>query len=156
MLRYWNDVVSHDQAQSLVDSIAKVFTGFIESPSESISAAKLEDQTLTEQPSEWSSSQTSVSERVKTNRKSLDGTAIQKIIDDRVHEIIGQMLRDGKLMVPGLATDSLSGYGHPDSVGSPFQLEGLQGEADDSGVCSATSRSSQDGMSADEIGRAHV
>lgn len=149
MLRYWNDVVSDDQAQSLVDSIAKVFAGFIESPSESISAAKLDDQALTEQPSEWSSSQTSVSERAKTNRKSLDGTAIQKIIDDRVHEIIGQMLRDGKLMVPGMATDSLSGYGHPDSVGSPFQLEGLQGEADDSGVCSATSRSSQDVMSAD-------
>lgn len=150
MLRYWNDVVSDDQAQSLVDSIAKVFAGFIEAPSATLSAAKLDEMSLASQPSELSSSQTSVSDRVQTNRKSLDGTAIQKIIDDRVHEIIGQMLRDGKLMVPGLATDSLSGYGHPDSVGSPaFQIEGIQGGADDSGVCSATSRSSEDGMSAD-------
>lgn len=150
MLRYWNDVVSDDQAQSLVDSIAKVFAGFIEAPSATLSAAKLDEKSLASQPSELSSSQTSVSDRVQTNRKSLDGTAIQKIIDDRVHEIIGQMLRDGKLMVPGLATDSLSGYGHPDSVGSPaFQIEGIQGGADDSGVCSATSRSSEDGMSAD-------
>ncbi|KAJ5098889.1 hypothetical protein N7532_005890 [Penicillium argentinense] len=149
MLRYWNDVVSDDQAQSLADAIAKVFTGFIESPSATIPATKLEERVLTEQSFEWDNSQGPISEKAKTNRKSLDGTAIQKIIDDRVHEIIGQMLRDGKLMVPGMATDSLSGYGHPDSVGSPFPLDGLQGGADDSGVCSSTSRSSEEGMSAD-------
>jgi non-ribosomal peptide synthase protein (TIGR01720 family) len=148
MLRYWNDMVSDDQAQGLVDSIAKVFSTFIESPSASLSSLKLEGS-LEEQKSEWAKSQSTLNEKAKSGIEGLDSAAIQKIIDSRVHEIIGQMLRDGKLMVPHMQLESLSGYGHPDNgVDSPYPLEGIPG-ADDSGVCSATSRSSEDGFLVD-------
>ncbi|KAJ5684602.1 uncharacterized protein N7477_000947 [Penicillium maclennaniae] len=150
MLRYWNDVISDSQAQSLVDTIAKVFTGFIESPAVTLSAANFAEKAV-ENGSGWDSPQTSFSEKAKPTLEGLDGAAIQKMIDDRVTEVIGQMLRDGKLMVPQgprLQTSS-SGYGHTDDgIDSPYPLEGMQG-ADDSGICSATSRSSEDGMSAD-------
>jgi aryl carrier-like protein len=150
MLRYWNDMVSDDQAQGLVNSIAKVFTSFIEAPSSKISCLKLENSILEEQNSEWTKSQSTLNEKVKSGIEGLDSAAIQKIIDNRVHEIIGQMLRDGKLMVPHMRPESFSGYGHPDDgVDSPYPLEdGIQG-ADDSGVCSATSRSSEEGLLAD-------
>lgn len=154
MLRYWNDVISDEQAQSLVDSIAMVFTGFIESPFATVSTFSLSDKSVDE-TSEYGTSQSSLNEKTRPLSEDLDSTAIQKIIDSRVHEIIGQMLKDGKLtvpqtaqmpQVPRLQTD-LSGYGHPDDgVDSPYPL--TQG-ADDSGVCSATSRSSEEGMSAD-------
>lgn len=150
MLRYWNDVVSDGQAQSLVDTIAKVFTGFIESPATTLSAAKFGEKAV-ENGSDWDNSQATFSEKTKPALEGLDGAAIQKMIDDRVTEVIGQMLRDGKLMVPQVPhlQTSLSGYGHPDDgVDSPYPMDGMQG-ADDSGICSATSRSSVDGISAD-------
>lgn len=148
MLRYWNDIVSDDQAQSLVDTIAKVFTGFIESPSATVSASKFDAKVPEEQTSDWDTSQATFNEKMKPEVDTVNGTSIQKIVDDRVHEIIGQLLREGKLMVPGMQGD-LSSYGHhDDGVDSPYPSDGNQG-ADDSGVCSATSRSSEEGMSAD-------
>lgn len=144
LLRYWNDVVSDEQVQALADTVARVFNGFIENPSSTISESKFDNDVQQEQPLEWDYSQSAYSEKGKPVEQMMDGNAIQKMVDDRVHELIGQLLREGKLAVPHLQ----SGYGHPDgSVDSPYQLEGIQG-ADDSGVCSATSRSSEDGMSA--------
>ncbi|KAJ5107519.1 hypothetical protein N7456_004194 [Penicillium angulare] len=149
MLRYWNDVVSDEMAQSLVDTIANVFTGFIESPTTTISSSEFNGGVTSEQASDWDNSQATFNDKIKPTTDALDGVAIQKIIDDRVHQIIGQMLRDGKLMVPQIQTSGLSGYGHPDDgIDSPYPLEGTQG-ADDSGVCSATSRCSEEGVSAD-------
>ncbi|KAK4867831.1 hypothetical protein LT330_007490 [Penicillium expansum] len=148
LLRYWNDVVSDEEAQALADTIAKVFTGFIESP-----AATLSQSTFTSEAEpeslDWDRSQTTLADKAKSTGEAIDGSAIQKIIDERVHEIIAQMLREGKLTVPPIRTEGLSSYGdHIDAIPhSPYQL-GIQG-ADDSGVCSATSRSSEDGMSAD-------
>ncbi|EKV21467.1 Nonribosomal peptide synthase Pes1 [Penicillium digitatum] len=148
LLRYWNDVVSDEQAQSLAETIAKVFSGFIESPAATLSqstfSAAAEPELL-----DWDRSQTTLADKAKSTGDAIDSCAIQKIIDDRVHEIIGQMLREGKLTVPPISTEGLSSYGgHTDTVpDSPYQL-GVQ-EADDSGVCSATSCSSEDGMSAD-------
>ncbi|KAJ5546688.1 hypothetical protein N7494_004273 [Penicillium frequentans] len=149
MLRYWSDVVSDEQAQSLVDTIARVFTGFIESPTATIASSNFGGSVAEELASESNYSQSTSNEKVKPVVDALDGVAIQKIIDNRVHEIIGQMLREGKLMVPKIQTSGLSGYGHTDDgIDSPYPLEGNQ-EADDSGVCSATSRCSEEGMSAD-------
>ncbi|KAJ5777393.1 hypothetical protein N7520_000639 [Penicillium odoratum] len=149
MLRYWSDVVSDEQAQSLVDTIAKVFTGFIEAPTATVSSLNLHGSVADELASESIYSQSTANEKVKAVIDPLDGVAIQKIIDNRVHEIIGQMLREGKLMVPQIQTSSLSGYGHTDDgIDSPYPMEGNLG-ADDSGVCSATSRCSEEGMSAD-------
>ncbi|KAJ5637561.1 hypothetical protein N7490_007440 [Penicillium lividum] len=149
MLRYWSDVVSDEQAQSLVDTIAKVFTGFIEAPTATVSSLNLHGSATEELASVSIYSQSTVNEKVKAVPDPLDGVAIQKIIDNRVHEIIGQMLREGKLMVPQVQTSSLSGYGHTDDgIDSPYPMEGNLG-ADDSGVCSATSRCSEEGMSAD-------
>lgn len=146
MLRYWNDVVSDEQAQGLVDTIARVLTCFIESPAALISSSEFAGKGPQERASDWDNSQV---EKPKRGVDSLDGTAIEKIIDDRVHEIIGQLLREGKLMVPGVQTDSLAGYGHSiDDVDSPYPSND-HGGADDSGVCSATSRSSEEGVSAD-------
>lgn len=153
MLRYWNDLVSEDQAQSLVDTIAKVFTGFIESPNVAIASSNFTGVATEERSAEWDRPDATFNEKMKPNKDSLDGVAIQKIIDDRVHEIIGQMLREGKLMVPQIQTSGLSNYGHPDDAidsgfESAYPMAGHPG-ADDSGVCSATSRCSEDGMSAD-------
>lgn len=149
MLRYWSDVVSDEQAQSLVDTIARVFTGFIESPTATIASSNFGGSAVEELASESNYSQSTSNEKVKPMVDALDGVAIQKIIDNRVHEIIGQMLREGKLMVPQIQTSGLSAYGHTDDgIDSPYPLEGNQG-ADDSGVCSATSRCSEEGMSAD-------
>ena len=154
LLRYWNDVVSDEQAQALADAVARVFTVFIESPTATLSESKL-DAPVTAGSMDWAQSQSALADKAKSTKSvkstgdGLDSSAIQKIIDDRVHEIIGRMLREGKLMVPPIQTDGLSSYGgHTDATAdSPYQL-GIQG-ADDSGVCSATSRSSEDGMSAD-------
>ncbi|CAL5871063.1 uncharacterized protein PFLUO_LOCUS5309 [Penicillium psychrofluorescens] len=147
LLRYWSDVVSDEQAQYLADTIAKVFTGFIETPSATMLESKFEAELPHEQqPAEWDYSQSAYSEKPKQSDQALDNNSIQRIIDDRVHEIIGQLLREGKLTVPGIQTEGLSGYS--DAVDSSYGASGIQG-ADDSGVCSATSRSSEDGMSAD-------
>jgi aryl carrier-like protein len=147
LLRYWNDVVSDDQAQALADTIAKVFTGFIESPNSTLSQIKLGADSASESV-DWDRSQTTLADKAKSTGEALDNSAIQKIIDDRVHEIIGRKLREGKLQVPSIQTTGLSDYVRTDVTADlPYQL-GMQG-ADDSGVCSATSRSSEEGMSAD-------
>jgi aryl carrier-like protein len=153
-LRYWNDVVSDDQAQALADMVGRVFTGFIESPTATLSQSKF-NAPIAASSMDWAQSQSTLADKAKSTKsvkstgEGMDSNAIQKIIDDRVHEIIGQMLREGKLTVPPIQTDGLSAYGSQTdaTVDSPYQL-GNQG-ADDSGVCSETSRSSEDGMSAD-------
>ncbi|KAJ5587710.1 uncharacterized protein N7459_003475 [Penicillium hispanicum] len=150
MLRYWNDVVSDEQAQSLVDAISNVFNSFIESPAALVSSLEFVGKGQKEQSSEWDNAQVTFNEKAKPGLENIDGAAIEKIVDDRVHEIIGQLLREGKLMVPGVQTDSLAGYDNSvDGANSPYPLDGIQGGADDSGVCSATSRSSEEGVSAD-------
>ncbi|KAJ5576610.1 hypothetical protein N7535_003536 [Penicillium sp. DV-2018c] len=148
LLRYWNDVVSDEEAQALADTIAKVFTGFIESPAATLEVSKFGAEAASESM-DWDRSQSTLADKAKSAGDAIDSSAIQKIIDDRVHEIIGRMLREGKLTVPPIKTEGLSNFGgHTDAtVDSPYQL-GMQ-EADDSGVCSATTRSSEDGMSAD-------
>lgn len=153
LLRYWNDVVADDQAQALADTIARVFTGFIESPTATLSQSKF-DAPIPTDSMRWDYSQTTLaantmsSKSVKSSGEGIDSSAIQKIVDDRVHEIIEKMLREGKLTVPPSQTDEVSSYGQTGpTVNSPYEL-GIQG-ADDSGVCSATSRSSEDGMTAD-------
>ncbi|KAJ5429495.1 AMP-dependent synthetase/ligase [Penicillium cf. griseofulvum] len=112
LLRYWNDIVSDDEAQTLADTIAKVFTGFIESPAATLSQSTFASQSEPESV-DWDRSQSTLAEKAKSTGDAIDSVAIQKIIDDRVHEIIG-----------------------------------IEGE-DDSGVSSAASRPSEDGMSAD-------
>ncbi|KXG45667.1 AMP-dependent synthetase/ligase [Penicillium griseofulvum] len=148
LLRYWNDIVSDDEAQTLADTIAKVFTGFIESPAATLSQSTFASESEPESV-DWDRSQSTLAEKAKSTGEMIDSAAIQKIIDDRVHEIIGRMLREGKLTVPPIRTDGLPRYGGPtDAIASsPYQL-GIEGE-DDSGVSSAASRPSEDGMSAD-------
>ncbi|OQE37713.1 hypothetical protein PENCOP_c009G04857 [Penicillium coprophilum] len=150
LLRYWNDIVSDDEAQSLADTIAKVFTGFIESPSATLSQSTFVPDAEPESV-DWGNSQTTLAEKAKSTGDAIDSAAMQKLIDDRVHEIIGQMLREGKLTVPPIRTDGLSGYGGPSAAitQSPYQL-GMQGEdEDDSSDSSGISRPSEDGISAE-------
>ena len=147
MLRYWNDLVSDDQAQCMVDSIAKVFDGFIDSPSATISSLRLEASMVEDHASDWAVSQSTLNEKSRMGTDIFDDAAIQKLVDSRVHEIIGQMVREGKLMVPhsqqqiSAPVDDVE-----DETESSYKLDRMRGTADDSGVCSASSRSSEDGL----------
>ncbi|CAG8213563.1 unnamed protein product [Penicillium olsonii] len=152
LLRYWNDVVSDDQAQALSDTIARVFTGFIESSTATLSQSKF-DVPAPADPMRWDYSQTTLAnttsnKSVKSATEGIDSTTIQKIIDDRVHEIIGRMLKEGKLTVPPAQEDSVSSYNNTDTSASSPYVSQIQG-ADDSGVCSETSDASEDGTSAE-------
>ncbi|OQE06785.1 hypothetical protein PENVUL_c016G05101 [Penicillium vulpinum] len=146
LLRYWNDIVSDDEAQALADTIAKVFTGFIESPSATLSQSTFIAEAEPESV-DWDNSQTTLAEKAKSTGDAIDSAAIQKIIDDRVHEIIGRMLREGKLTVPPIRTEGLSSFGgHIDAIAeSPYQL-GIQGGGN-LDIRSETSLSSEDGVS---------
>ncbi|CAG8122380.1 unnamed protein product [Penicillium salamii] len=152
LLRYWNDVVSDEQAQELSDTIARVFTGFIDSSTATLSQSNF-GASIPADPMRWDYSQTTLAANSTSNKsvkstEGIDSVAMQKIIDDRVHEIIGRMLREGKLTVPPVQTDSMSSYDHTDtSTTSQYEL-GNQG-AHDSGVCSETDHSSEDGASAE-------
>ncbi|KAJ5489299.1 Nonribosomal peptide synthetase 1 [Penicillium diatomitis] len=156
MLRYWNDMVSDDQAQYMVESIAKVFEGFIESPSATVSSFKLEPDVIEGQASDWAVSQSTLNEKSRSGFESIDDAAIQKLVDNRVHQIIEQMVREGKLMVPHSHQESLAAVQqdedqdeYEDELDSSYQLDRLRGTADDSGVCSASSRSSEDAFGVD-------
>ncbi|KAJ5893957.1 hypothetical protein N7495_005648 [Penicillium taxi] len=135
MLRYWSDVVSDEQGQFLVDSIAKVFTGFIESPDEAITAISFKSK---------ASKRPSPLETNNSPSTKIDEASIQKMVDDRVNAIIEKMLREGKLGPSASTTDLSGGFGHPDNgIDSPASSP-IQEDADRSDADSITSQSSQE------------
>ncbi|XHF97288.1 hypothetical protein AWENTII_000881 [Aspergillus wentii] len=87
LLRYWTDSVSDQQAKDLADSIARVFTSFIEKPSTLVSQLEL-------------SGGAQSNAVLPMDGLALDNDTFNKLIENRVYEVIGQMLRDGKLALP--------------------------------------------------------
>lgn len=103
MLRYWTDALSEAQAKGLADAIAQVFTSFIEKPSESISELEVHGKTLKVdalRPRKLSQSING------TPLEGLDNHSLTRLIDDRVNEVIRQMLREGQLRLPSQSDKS--------------------------------------------------
>lgn len=92
--------MSETQAKGLADAIAQVFTCFIERPSEPISELDILVDALqgrTHRPHKLSRP---IRGDVNGTAKGMDSNSIQKLIDDRVHEVISQMLRNGQFAIP--------------------------------------------------------
>ena len=101
LLRYWTDAVPDSQAKCLADAIAQVFTCFIENPSESISELEIYGDAVPDHTRR----QRKVPQPVNGNANAPEedignNSSIRKLIDDRVHEVIGQMLKGGKIAIP--------------------------------------------------------
>lgn len=99
LLRYWTDSLSETQAKGLADAIAQVFTRFIEKPSEPISEMDVHGKAL--QVNALRSRR--VSQATVDYR---DGSSLKRLIDDRVNEVISQMLKDGKLTIPSIQSET--------------------------------------------------
>ncbi|PWY81945.1 nonribosomal peptide synthase Pes1 [Aspergillus heteromorphus CBS 117.55] len=91
LLRYWTDSVTESQAKDLADAIAKVFACFVDEPTKLVSGLGLRNLP---QNRGLHSREPIIADQL------IDSYALQRIIDDRVNEIIGQMLEDGKLALP--------------------------------------------------------
>ncbi|KAE8152814.1 nonribosomal peptide synthase Pes1 [Aspergillus avenaceus] len=88
LLRYWTDSVSDSQAKDLADAIARVFACFLDSPSMLVSDLQLAP---INPPQETS--------YPLADLHFLNSDALRKIIDNRVNEIISQMVKEGSLTV---------------------------------------------------------
>ncbi|RAL11456.1 nonribosomal peptide synthase Pes1 [Aspergillus homomorphus CBS 101889] len=90
LLRYWTDSVTEDQAKDLSDAIAKIFTSFIEKPCRLVSDLGLHSL----RPASQFTKGPLIADQL------IDNYALQQLIDSRVNEIIGNMLKEGKLAIP--------------------------------------------------------
>ncbi|RAH74069.1 nonribosomal peptide synthase Pes1 [Aspergillus aculeatinus CBS 121060] len=90
LLRYWSDSVTETQAKDLSDAIAKIFTCFIEKPSRLVADLGLHNL----RPASQFTKGPLIADQL------IDSYALQQFIDSRVNEIIGNMLKEGKLSVP--------------------------------------------------------
>ncbi|RAK95786.1 nonribosomal peptide synthase Pes1 [Aspergillus ibericus CBS 121593] len=104
LLRYWSNSVTETQAKDLADAITKVFTCFVEEPSKLVSSLNLRNK-LPQNRISQSNREPIIADHL------IDSYALQKLIDDRVNEIIGQMLKEGKLTIP-LAQSQDTRYSH--------------------------------------------
>ncbi|KAL4821204.1 hypothetical protein BDW67DRAFT_179907 [Aspergillus spinulosporus] len=102
LVRYWSDAISTDQANRLVAGIARVFVSFIESPSESISSLQGPNSGLPpNQQDDDLRSRISLrrrsSVRSRSSKLSINDPRIQQQIDQRVNEILSQILKKDDL-----------------------------------------------------------
>ncbi|PKY07567.1 nonribosomal peptide synthase Pes1 [Aspergillus campestris IBT 28561] len=100
LLRYWTDTVSDDRARLLANAVCKVFTSFIDRPSEKVSDLVIRGELS--KPSKPSQARPSSEPQ---NGDGLTGNTVnrellQSLIDNRVNEIIGSMIEGGKLATP--------------------------------------------------------
>ncbi|KAJ0418108.1 hypothetical protein BJY00DRAFT_315323 [Aspergillus carlsbadensis] len=102
LLRYWSDAISTDNANRLVAGIAKVLAMFIDGSSRSISTLDPSiPKELSKQEVGQSQSHTSLrrrsSVRSRSPRLSTSNPQIQHQIDERVNEILSQLLNPDQL-----------------------------------------------------------
>ncbi|KAH8425870.1 nonribosomal peptide synthase Pes1 [Aspergillus melleus] len=120
LLRFWTDAVSENEAKDLADSIAQVFTCFVEDPSRLVSELTLAGEPLQihDQPPKGAA---------LSDLRLLDHDYLQKLIDQRVNEAISQMIKTGKLV---LAQPD----GQDKNQFDEYQLKGLESpfQADES------------------------
>ncbi|KAL4933021.1 uncharacterized protein BDV17DRAFT_287381 [Aspergillus undulatus] len=97
LLRYWSDVISDVQANHLVAGLGNVFTTLIEAPTHSVSTFNAIDNTRANQPNAQPEPQISLrrrgSVRSRRSRFSISDPLIQQKIDERVNEILSQLLK---------------------------------------------------------------
>lgn len=96
LLRYWTDAISESQARDLAEAIAQVFTCFVERPSDAISTLGLYDEP----------SRTNPIQSRNSTPNDLGNDSIQNLIDARVHEVVSQMVREGRLSIPAAAAQT--------------------------------------------------
>ncbi|KAL2858790.1 hypothetical protein BJX68DRAFT_262327 [Aspergillus pseudodeflectus] len=102
LLRYWTDAISTDQANRLVAGIAKVLTTFIDGSSRLISTLNQSiPEGVSKQEDEKLKSHTSLrrrsSVRSRSPRLSISDPQVQQHIDQRVNEILSQLLNPDQL-----------------------------------------------------------
>ncbi|KAL2846707.1 hypothetical protein BJY01DRAFT_247134 [Aspergillus pseudoustus] len=102
LLRYWSDAISTDQANRLVASIAKMLAMFIDGSSRSVSSLRRSSSVnLSKQEDSGSLSNTGLqrrsSVRLRSPRLSINDSQVQQQIDQRVNEILSQLLNPDQL-----------------------------------------------------------
>lgn len=102
MLRYWSDIISDSQAQRIASTIVECFENSIQDPSQSISTLSELSRRGSQTP-DVATLQSSIS-------KLIDVKSLQKLVDDRIHEVISQIL--GK---EGLRKSSTGNLPTPDA-----------------------------------------
>ncbi|KAF9892549.1 hypothetical protein FE257_001658 [Aspergillus nanangensis] len=90
LIRYWTDVVSEGQVQSMADAIAHVFNCFIETPSKFVA-----DLSLGDQPAKVPSRGTN-----NSLISDIQEEYLRDMVDRRVKEVISQMIKNGALAIP--------------------------------------------------------
>ncbi|PYH46246.1 nonribosomal peptide synthase Pes1 [Aspergillus saccharolyticus JOP 1030-1] len=90
LLRYWTDSVTDAQAKNMSDAIATIFTSFVEKPSRLVADLNLHML----RPACQFTKGPLIADQI------IDNYALQQLIDSRVNEIIGNMLKEGKLAIP--------------------------------------------------------
>ncbi|PYI12597.1 non-ribosomal peptide synthetase [Aspergillus sclerotiicarbonarius CBS 121057] len=146
LLRYWSNSVTDTQAKDLADAITKVFTCFVEEPSKLVSSLNLRNQ-LPRNGISHPNREPIIADQL------IDSYALQKLIDDRVNEIIGQMLKEGKLAIP-LAPSQEARYSHSSlhlkMVGASFQENEI---SDDNDLANSTPSLTDDGRASTDNDR---
>ncbi|KAL2783280.1 hypothetical protein BJX66DRAFT_345079 [Aspergillus keveii] len=110
LLRYWSDAISTDQANRLVAGIAKVLAAFIDGSSRPISTLNRSSSGgMSKQEPEQLKSHTSLrrrsSVRSRSPRLSISDPQVQQQIDQRVNDILSQLLSPDQLAAV-LSTDT--------------------------------------------------
>ncbi|PWY83154.1 nonribosomal peptide synthase Pes1 [Aspergillus sclerotioniger CBS 115572] len=145
LLRYWSNTVTGTQAKDLADAITKVFTCFVEEPSKLVSSLNLRNK--------LSQNQISRPKEPIIVDQLIDSYALQKMIDDRVNEIIGQMLKKGKLAIPRAQSQETRyshGSLHLKMVEASFQENEISDEKD---LANSTPSLTDDGRSSTDNDR---
>ncbi|GLA80039.1 nonribosomal peptide synthase [Aspergillus tubingensis] len=141
LLRYWSNAVTEAQAKELAEGVTKVFTCFIEEPSKLVSSLSL----LNKQPR--NRSQHTHKEPIILDQL-IDSQVLQKLIDDRVNEIISQMLKEGKLAIP--LPDQKTRYSNVKVVEASYQEDPILDEKD---LANSTPSLTDDGRSSSDNDR---
>lgn len=104
MLRYWSDCFSGDQAQFIATTIVRIFDAFLQCPFDSISTLSVSSKQGARTP-DLPTPPYDITELIGSK-------ALHKLIDGRVHEILGQILGNNvsqKALAAALLTLSESG-----------------------------------------------
>ena len=106
VFRYWSDVISHEEAEKLAASMARVLGSFASRPSQLVSECdplKQPEPTMNasrlSRPPSYDSPAGNPSENRFSQQQLMENNAdFKKMVDSAVQDIIGQMLKTGSLV----------------------------------------------------------
>ncbi|KAL1853058.1 putative NRPS-like protein biosynthetic cluster [Paecilomyces lecythidis] len=100
LFTYWEDLVSGDEASQLANRMATILTQFINDPGVRISELNMHHPSENGHTNSNKPQEETLSPNEKANRheitKSSD-SSLQQLVDERVREVIEQLLRDGTI-----------------------------------------------------------